>query len=304
MGKGARTYQHSAYWYAAQYGWSQSDAHSYSGTYLDIHTYHPRGIGGRRAGVCLDSTFNPLVLGVCLATDIGLALHGTLRKLADPVERDRMKRELLRDLRSLRRPVYYERERERRRRLAAERRKVTRREIDAPMPTPDEILAAWNRRKNSRADAIRLGGLLDTLACHVDSCLKFDEKGNVVGRNGGIRGWLRFCLPELTPKYKTLMRYKALATRLRQLTETRDPVPTSRLLEEPLNEKVAQLLNAPSTAFSRLFGEVDYQLSPETVFLDAPQRTPRPSRPAGGKKKRIDKRRKKSRREFSALNSH
>ena len=309
----SRTYQHSAYWYAAQYGWSRSDAQSYSGTYLDIHTYYPRGTGrkgadGREAGWCFDSTFNPIVLGVCLATDIGLALRDTVRKITDPVERDRMKRELMRDLRSLRRPVYYERERARRRQLALERRKVTRREMDAPMPTADEIRAAWDRRTNSREDAIRLGGLLDTLACHVDSCLKFDEYGNVVGRNGGIRGWLRLCLPELAPKYKTLMRYKALATRLRQLTQTHDPVPTSRLLEEPLDEKVAALLGAPSRTFSQLFADVDYQLSPETVFLDPPRCTARPGRMADQMvkrvKKRRDKKREKIRQEFSALNSH
>ena len=57
------------------------------------------------------------------------------------------------------------------------------------------------------------------LECYVDNCLRFDVAGNVVGRNGGIRGWIAENVPELLPKYKTLMRYKALAVRIRQATE-------------------------------------------------------------------------------------
>ena len=58
--------------------------------------------------------------------------------------------------------------------------------------------------------------MLHDLECYVDNCLRFDESGDVVGRNGGIRGWIKENLPELSPKYKTLMRYKAMAIRLRQ----------------------------------------------------------------------------------------
>ena len=286
VGKMARNeYGHSAYWYAKKGGWTHSEHPTLTGQYLDIHGYL-----GSPGPSYLD--INPLLVGVLAAVDMGRSLRDTLRRIADPVERDRMKREFLRDIRRLRRPVYYARETERRRQLAADRRKIVRRTIAAPKPEPAEILAAWNARKTSRAAAIRLGGLLDTLSCHVDSCLRFDEFGNVVGRNGGILGWLRACLPELAPKYKTLMRYKALATRLRQLTDTHDPVPTSRLLEEPLGEAVARLLAEPSPAFARLFDEVDRQLSPETVFLDEPP----PLAPS--------KRHTRSGRENSALNSH
>jgi hypothetical protein len=109
---------------------------------------------------------------------------------------------------------------ERRRSLALERRKIRRRRTTAPMPTPEVLLKAWDGRKSSRKAMILLGGIMHDLECYVDNCLRFDESGNVVGRNGGIRGWLKENVPELFPKYKTLMRYKALAVRLRQATDT------------------------------------------------------------------------------------
>ena len=149
-----------------------------------------------------------------------------MRKIADPVERERAKRELMRDLRAVRRPFYYTRETERRRRLAAERRKINRRYTTAPAPSAADIMAAWDARKESREAMVRLGGMLHDLECYVDNCLRFDEAGNVVGRNGGIRGWLKENLPDLFPKYKTLMRYKAMAVRLRQATDTKDPTPS------------------------------------------------------------------------------
>ena len=56
-------------------------------------------------------------------------------------------------------------------------------------------------------------------------------QGNIVGRNGGIRAWLSENVPDLSPRYKTIMRYKALAMRVRQLAGIADPVPTSALLD-------------------------------------------------------------------------
>ena len=101
----------------------------------------------------------------------------------------------------------------------------------------------------------------------------FDEGGSVVGRNGGIRGWLRENLPELAPKYKTLMRYKAMAIRLRQATGTKDPTPTSALLDaKPRNEVVAEVMREDDPVFEHLFIDIEYMLSPNTVLLDPPGR--------------------------------
>ena len=260
-----------------------------------MHTYRPRmrkrpdgefrgrdWLKWRNSAPCPDSTFDPLVFSACAMVDIGLAMRDGASKFADPAGRDRMKRELMRDLRRLRRPFYYERETERRRRLAAERRRVSRRATSAPMPTPEEVLAAWNARKESREAMVRLGGMLHDLECYVDNCLRFDESGEVAGRNGGIKGWLGERLPELLPKYKTLMRYKAMAARLRQATGTKDPKPTSALLEEtPRHGVVAKILEDPEPVFSRVFGALEHILSPEAVFLDPakPLRRPRGSPP-------------------------
>ena len=276
-----RSYSHSAYWYAYHSGRTYSEAKTYTGDYLDRHTYRPRmrersdgefrgadWLEWRNSGKSLDSTFNPLVLGVAIAMDIGLAMREVVRKVADPEEREKMKAEFRRELRIVRRPFYYARETKRRRELAAERRKITRRRTTAPMPTPEGLLAAWNARKESKEAMIRLGGMLHDLACYVDSSLRFDEGGNVVGRNGGIRGWLAEHLPELSPKYKTLMRYKAMAIKLRQATGTEDPVPTEKLLEKPQKKEVKELLEDFRTTFSSLEEGVAFLVSPTAVLED------------------------------------
>ena len=259
----ARTrYSHSAYWYAKNYGYTRSDRTTLTEQYVDYCT-RPSHNGGTYL-----YDFNPLMLCAYAMIDVGLAVKRDVDMLRDPVERDRIRREMVQGLRSLRRPFYYARETERRRRMAAERRKVNRRYTTAPAPTPEALLAAWEARKESREAMIRLGGMLQDLECYVDNCLKFDESGAVVGRNGGIRGWIRENLPELTPKYKTLMRYKALAIRLRQATDTRDPTPTSALLEGPRHEAVEEILSDPAPVFSHVFGALEHRLSPDTVFLD------------------------------------
>ena len=279
-----KKYQHSAYYYAYHYGWTYSEARTYTGKYLDKHTYRPRmreradgewnskdWFKYQNSSKEFDSTFNPLMLLACAAVDIGIAMRDTVRKLTDPVERDRIKRELMRDLRRIRRPFYYAREVERRRQLAVERRKINRRRTTSPMPTPEDLLKAWDERKTSREAMIRLGGMIHDLECYVDNYLKIDKNGKVVGRNRGIRGWLRDNMPELSAKYKTLMRYKALAVRLRQVTETKDPKPTSKLLKRPYHEAVKTILAEKKPFFSHVFAALEYMLAPETVMLDAPK---------------------------------
>ena len=286
-----KRYEHSAYWYAYHNGWTYSEAKTYTGKYLDMHTYRPRcsprtaerldeacrgkeWFAWRDAPKRLDSKFNPLLLCACAMVDIGVAVRDTVSKFTNPTKRAALKQKLMRDLRVLRRPFYYARETERRRELAAARRKVARRTTSAPMPTPEEILAAWNARKESREAMIRLGGMLQDLECYVDNSLRFDEFGNVSGRNGGIKEWLHERLPELHPKYKTLMRYKAMAMRLRQATDTKDLKPTSALLDEtPRHDIVATILAESKPVFSQIFATLEHMLSPKTVFLneDKPQ---------------------------------
>ncbi len=130
------------------------------------------------------------------------------------------------------RPSYYDRENARRRELAAARRKIHRRTTTAPQPTPEVLLAAWKARKESKENMIRLGGMLHDLECYVDNRLRINEYGRIIGRNGGIKSYLDECVPELAVHYKTLMRYKAMAKKLRQATGTHDPTPTETLLTQ------------------------------------------------------------------------
>ena len=67
----------------------------------------------------------------------------------------------------------------------------------------------------------------------MDNYLRFGPDGEILGRNGGVKAWLREHAPELFGRYKTLMRYKALARRLRQAAGIADPVPTSAVFDGP-----------------------------------------------------------------------
>ena len=129
-----------------------------------------------------------------------------------------------------RRPKYYAAENERRRALAAERRRIRMRKTTNACPTRESILDAWNCRKDSHEAAIRFGSLLEDLECYLDNSLRRDENGVIVGRNPGIKGWLFDNLPEVYDKYTTAMRYKAAAKKLKQIVELADPTPVDVVL--------------------------------------------------------------------------
>ena len=128
---------------------------------------------------------------------------------------------------------YYARDNARRRALAAVRRRIARRTTVNPCPTPEALCAAFAARGESPEAKVRLGGLLEDLECYVDNCLRFGPDGEIAGRNGGVKAWLREHAPGLFGHYKTLMRYKALAKRLRQAAGIADPVPASAVFDGP-----------------------------------------------------------------------
>ena len=143
-----------------------------------------------------------------------------------------MRRQIDRHIRRLKRPGYYERELARRHELARERRRLLKRSTINPCPTDDALREAFARAKGSPAAMIRFGSLLEDLECHVDNSAIFDGEGNLVGRRGGIRRYLALNVPELSARYKTVMRYKALAKRFRQALGVEDPIPAAMLLPE------------------------------------------------------------------------
>ena len=134
----------------------------------------------------------------------------------------------------LRRPLYYARERARREALAEERRRTGGRRTTNPCPTREEILDAWVHRRDSHAAAVHFGSLVHDLECYVDNSLLRDGNGAIIGRRGGVKAWLQVNIPALYVRYTTVMRYKAMAKKLRQVVGLADPVPAEAVLAEPL----------------------------------------------------------------------
>ena len=137
----------------------------------------------------------------------------------------------------LRRPLYYARERARREALAEERRRAGGRRTTNPCPTREAILDAWVHRRDSHAAAVRFGSLVHDLECYVDNSLLRDGSGAIVGRRGGVKAWLQANIPALYVRYTTVMRYKAMAKKLMQVTGLADPIPAAAVLAEPPQEK-------------------------------------------------------------------
>ncbi len=137
--------------------------------------------------------------------------------------------------RRVKRPVYYPAERRRRQRLARERRKIRQRRTLNACPTKEALEEQFARAKTSPREMIRFGSMVCDLECHVDNGLVRDECGEIVGRKPGIRGWLNTNCPRLGAKYKTVMRYKAMAEKLKQAVGVGDPIPAAVLAEADEN---------------------------------------------------------------------
>ena len=130
-------------------------------------------------------------------------------------------------LRKVRRPGYYEQEKARRQMLAHERRSTRRRTTLNPIPTPDALLAQFGRIRRNPREMLVFGSMLEDLEAYVDNSLVRDPDGTIVGRNGGIKQWLRENCAELGKRYHTVMRYKMLAKRFKQVIDLEDPVPVT-----------------------------------------------------------------------------
>ena len=132
--------------------------------------------------------------------------------------------------RRMRRATYYERERDRRIALGRTRRAITRRRTTNPKPTMEALRAAWRAARTSPEAALRLGGMLEDLECHVDNRAAGDAATGWRGRRGGIKRLLEREAPDLFAHYAALMRYKSIARRFRQACGLADPVPADAAL--------------------------------------------------------------------------
>jgi len=134
------------------------------------------------------------------------------------------------------RPIHYEAEKFRRRAMAAERRRITRRTTTNPCPSAEDLLNAWRHVRDSKENLVRFGSMMQDLECYVDNSLRFDRTGRIVGRNAGVKGWLREHAPELAEHYTSVIRYKAAAKKLRQIVGLVDPTPVVAVLGEAQRE--------------------------------------------------------------------
>ena len=130
------------------------------------------------------------------------------------------------------RGLHYEAEKAKRKVLAAERRRISRRTTTSPCPSKEAVMDAWRHVHDSKEALVRFGSLMQDLECYVDNSLRFNEAGHIVGRNAGVKGWLRDNLPELYAHYSMVIRYKAAAKKLRQIVGLADPTPVAAVLVE------------------------------------------------------------------------
>ena len=80
----------------------------------------------------------------------------------------------------------------------------------------------------------------------MDNSLLRDGSGTIVDRRGGVKAWLQENIPALYVRYMTVMRYKAMAKKLRQVVGLADPVPAEAVLAETARTKDGEACpNAP-----------------------------------------------------------
>ena len=114
-----------------------------------------------------------------------------------------------------------------------------------PAPTGDEVREQFEkaRGRGKVAEKIRLGSMLLDAEATTDSSLIRDNDGEIVGRNGGLRGWIFENCPELLPHYAALTGYRRLAWEARDSEDLFDPVPAELLLasDPEVERKVRQV---------------------------------------------------------------
>ena len=99
-------------------------------------------------------------------------------------------------------------------------------------PTGDAVREQFEkaRGRGKVEEKIRLGSMLLDAEATTDSSLIRDNDGEIVGRNGGLRGWIFNNCPDLLPHYAALTGYRRLAWEARDSEDLFDPVPAELLL--------------------------------------------------------------------------
>jgi hypothetical protein len=126
-------------------------------------------------------------------------------------------------------------------------------------PTPTEIAADWADRPRTLSTCLRLGSRLADLDPTLDHTLvrRQDAHGRLVirSRKGGIKGWLED--RRVPVGYSTVMRYKKLAQRLRQVLSLDDRLPLEWVLSGlPADQTLPADLAAPFATAHRLLAKL------------------------------------------------
>lgn len=162
-----------------------------------------------------------------------------------------LRRALDASIRKLRRPSYYERERDRRLALGKTRRAVSRRHTTNPRPSIEALRNAWYAVRRTPETALRLGGMLEDLECYVDNRVVGNSATGWRGRRGGIKRFLEREAPDLFAHYAAIMRYKALARRFRQACGLNDPIPADAALPVRGRQRPVRIRQVAGLAFPR-----------------------------------------------------
>ena len=129
-------------------------------------------------------------------------------------------------------------------------------------PTPKEIAADWGDQPRTAETCLRLGSRLADLDPTLDHTLIRERLPNgkmvIRARKGGMKGWLLD--HRVKVGYSTVMRYKKLAQRLRQVLELDDRIPLEWVMSglpegRTLSGELAGAFSAAGRRLGRLMEE-------------------------------------------------
>ena len=126
-------------------------------------------------------------------------------------------------------------------------------------PTPADLLDAWQADPRTMATRLRLGSRLSDLDPTLDRTVTRRKLPNgktlIKSRAGGMKGWFsdrRIAIP-----YSTVMRYKKLAQRLRQILSLDDRLPLEWLIDGiPAAHSLPSDLSSPYTTARRRLAKI------------------------------------------------
>ena len=140
-------------------------------------------------------------VGVALAVaSVADGVEAVVDKVRELAMREQREKELAK------RRKYYATEHEKYRREVEKIRTATL-PPENPMPTPEELLAAYVHRHDSEEAKLRFGRLMIDLDEHVRYEVRMSD-GRISGTDGGVRDWLVRNCPELAKHYHTCQRFK------------------------------------------------------------------------------------------------